>query len=247
MKEQNKKKLIYVRYALPPILIALMLITMLIPAYKYVSAGEVNDTISAFSLIKNSYDQSRTVLFGTAEQSNANIVFSRILLTVIIASAVLFAIALASALYCAVVAFTYFISDDEKKSERIRTFFVTLIPNRTVASVLQALYLPLLLIPYAMPLLYKYIFNMRVVLTLRAPDPLILGGICLLAIFALTVICAPMEREFKADIFKRSKIEFGAEREDEKEDYTPIFTASDNERQERNERIRELLTKNKEN
>ena len=247
MKQQTKKKLIYVRYILPPVLIALMLITMLIPAYKYISSGEVNETISAFSLIRNSYEQSRTVLFGKGEQSDANLLFSKILFGIITVSAVLFAVALASAIYCAVVALTYFMSDDEEKAERIRTFFVTLIPNRIVASVLQALCVPLLLIPYTMAPLYKSIFGMRVVLTLTAPDPLILGGIFLLAILALTFVCAPMEREFDADIFKRSKIEFVKEEQDNDKDYTPIFSVSADERQEKNERIRELLTKNKEN
>lgn len=247
MKEQTKKKLIYLRYILPCVLMVIMLFTMLIPAYKYVSSGEVNETISAFSLIKNSYDQSRNVLFGQEEQSEANLVFSRILFGMITVSSLLFAIALASAIYCAVVAFVYFISDDEEKAERMRTFFVTLIPNRIVSSVLHALCIPLLLIPYTMAPLYKYIFGMRVVLTLTAPDPLILGGIFFFAIVALTFVCAPMEREFGADIFKRSKIEITKEKNDDEEEYTPIFTSSTEEQQVKNERIRELLTKNKEN
>lgn len=251
MKKQTKKKLIYVRYILPPVLIALMLAAMLIPSYRYVTDGEVNDAISAFSLIANSYDQSRAVLFGTEEQTAANLLFSRILLAVIIISAVLFVLAFAVSLYCAVMAVRYFTSDDEERTERSRTLFITLLPNRIAVSVLEALVLPLALFPYLMTPLYKTIYGMSVTLILTAPDALILGGVALLAIFTLSIICAPAEREFQADIFKKTKLKVGAEKSEDEGGYIPVFnsesTASESEKKEHNERIRELLGKNKDN
>ena len=251
MKDITKKKLIYIRYILPPILLVVMLITMLIPSYRFISDGKANQPISAFSLLENSYEQSRVVLFGTDEQTNANILFSEILLVGIIAAVILFALALAVSVYCAVMALTYFAGDDEDKAEKMRALFITLLPNRIVASIGQALALPLLLVPYAMEPLYKYIFGMRVTFVLTAPDPLIFGGVALLAIFVLTIICAPLERGFDADIFKRNRLEVVAESEEE-EEYESVFSTSDDNSdddslRERNERIRELLLKNKEN
>ena len=248
MKKQTKKKLIYIRYILPPILIVLTLLVMLIPSYRYVINGEVEQPTSALALMSSSYEQTRSVLFGTAEQSNANLVFSRILLTLIILSSVLFALSLAVSVYCAAVALIYFTADDEERAERIRTLFITLIPNRVIACIGQALCLGFVLIPYICPWLYKYAYGSRVVLTLTAPDGLMFCGLAIIAIIALSMICAPMEREFGADIFKKNKLSVTAKPAQESEEYTPVFSTDGGEAdRERNERIRELLGKNKEN
>lgn len=250
MKIQNKKKLIYARYILPPALIFLTLFAMLIPAYRYVSGGEVTEVMSAYSRISYSFEQARTVLFGGGENAGANIAFSKMFFAITIASVLLFIIALAVSVYCAVVAITYFASDDEKKAEEMRTFFVTLFPNRIIVCLWQLLFLPLLLLPYAIIPLCKYAFNTRVAIAICAPDPLIIGGAFLAAIFALTVICAPMERSFDADIFKKNRIVITANEELEEEEYSPVFSVEerdDDAIKEKNDRIRELLGKNKEN
>ena len=250
MKNQSKKKLIYVRYILPPVLMLVMLITMLIPAYRYISGGEITDVMSAFSRISYSFDQAREVLFGGGESSGANIAFSKMFFITTVVSVLLFIIAFAVSVYSVVVAIVYFTSDDEKKAEDMRTFFVTLIPNRIILCSLQTLVLPLLLVPYAIVPLCKYAFDTRVAIALFAPDSLIIGAIFLVAIFALTVICAPMERDFDADIFKKNRLRIDVEKETEEDDYSAIFTVdgrNDHEIKEKNERIRELLGKNKEN
>ena len=77
MKTQSKKKLIYVRYILPPVLMLLMPFTMFIPAYRYISGGDITDVMSAYTRISYSFEQARTVLFGGGENSGANIAFSK--------------------------------------------------------------------------------------------------------------------------------------------------------------------------
>lgn len=250
MKKNTKQKFIYIRYILPPILMLLVLVAMLIPSYRYVAAGEINETISGFSLLNNSYDQAREVLFGDGEKTNANLLFAKVLLAVVIICPILYLVAFAAAVYCAVIAMRYFMSDDEEKAERSRTLFITFFPNRICLCIAEALMLPTLLIPYAMSPIYKGIFNMNVSVILTAPDGLIFGAVALLAIFVLSAVCAPMERAFEADIFKkhgRDEDEPRYEQEDES-DYEPVFGASsesDSEREERNERIRQLLNNKK--
>ena len=141
-------------------------------------------------------------------------------------------------------------SDDEEKAERSRTLFITFFPNRICLCIAEALVLPTLLIPYAMTPIYKGIFNMKVTLILTAPDGLIFGAVALITIFVLSAVCAPMEREFDADIFNKSYVSsVKDEREAEEEsDYKPLFGSSfdnDKEKEERNERIRQLLNNKK--
>jgi multisubunit Na+/H+ antiporter MnhB subunit len=247
MKENTKKKLIYVRYLLPPVLMLLTLAVMLIPAYLFVVDGEVNaERVSALKLMSNSYEQARMALFGGEEQTEATLLFSRILLTLTVLLPLLFAIAFAAAVYSAVIALLYFNGSDEERTERYRTVFITLIPNRIFLSLLEALILPFCLFPYLMSSLYKWVFTMNVVMTLNAPDGLIVGGIVIALTVVLSVVCATWERQFDADIFKKRKA-FEEERE---EQYQSAFTYREEEREseeddaarERNERIRQLFS-----
>ncbi len=250
MKKSTKQKLIYIRYILPPVLILLVFLAMLIPSYRYVAGGEINETISGISLLNNSYEQAREVLFGAGDKTNANLLFAKVMLGVVIICPVLYLVAFGTALYCTVIAMRYFMSDDEEKAEKSRTLFITFFPNRICLCIAEALILPTLLIPYAMSPIYKGIFSMNVTLILAAPDGLIFGAAVLLAIFVLSAVCAPMEREFDADIFKRNyenpaKEELEAEGES---DYKPMFSTSsesEREKEERNERIRQLLNNKK--
>lgn len=252
MKKITKQKLIYIRYILPPILMLLILLVMLIPSYRYVAEGNVNETISFFSLLKNSYNQSRDILFGEGEQTAANMAFSKALLSIVIIFPILYLVAMAAAIYNMFVAMRYFIGDDEEKNEITRTVFITFFPNRIFLCIVESLILPFLFFPYIMTLLYKVMFNMRVSVILTFPDALIIGGISLLVIFALSVICAPMERELEADIFRKRK-DFEPQENIEKaeleDDYKPMFkkdTEYDEESEARKERIRKLLGNKKE-
>lgn len=249
MKDKTKKKLIYLRYILPPVLMILTLVMMLIPAYLFVVDGDLNsDKVSAFGMMATSYEESRQALFGTAEQSPATLVFSRTLLTLIIVFPLLFAVGLVAAVYSAVVAIKYFTSDDEEAAEKSRTLFITFFPNRICLFAAELLTLPLCLFPYLMSPLYERFYGMNVVLLLKAPEGLIFEAVSLAAILVLTVMCAPMERDFDADIFKKRK-DFEDADEIAEDDYTPVYGVSqesDSESvNERNARIRELLSKDK--
>ena len=147
MKKITKQKLIYIRYILPPILMLLILLVMLIPSYRYVAEGNVNETISFFSLLKNSYNQSRDILFGEGEQTAANMSFSKALLSIVIIFPILYLVAMASAIYNMFVAMRYFIGDDEEKNEITRTVFITFFPNRIFLCIVESLILPFLFLP----------------------------------------------------------------------------------------------------
>ena len=249
MKNITKKKLIYVRYILPPVLIAFTLVMMLIPAYLFVIDGSINDgNVSALTLMKNSYNESRKVLFAaTEQQSAATLVFARTLLTFTIVFPLLFALGFAVSVYSSVVAIRYFTSDDEDSAERSRTLFVTFFPNRICLFAAELIVFPLYVFPYIMSPLYGRLYDMNVVLLLRAPDALIFGAVAFAAIIVLSVICAPMEREFGADIFRKRK---GFEDKADEESEDELYRETEDEdtvgaANERNARIRELLLKNK--
>ena len=249
MKENTKKKLIYARYILPPVLMLVTLALMLIPAYLFVVDGEVNaERVSALKLMSNSYEQARLALFGGEEQTEATLLFSKILLTLTVLLPLLFTVALAAAIYSAVIALIYFNGNDEERAERYRTLFITLIPNRICLCAIEALIIPLCLFPYVMSPLYKWVFSMNVVMTLNAPDGLIVGGLSIAIIIALSVVCATMERQFEVDIFKKRKDfeEESADRIQEELEYSTEETdsAEDDAARERNERIRRLFSNN---
>ena len=98
--------------------------------------------------------------------------------------------------------------------------------------------------------------GMSVRVDLAAPDCLIFAAVSLVAIAILSALCAPMERRFDADVFKRRKA-FVREESDEpseSEEYTSLFSAKDGETEEEKkqreaeaERIRRILRKDDEN
>ena len=253
MRKRNKQRLIYLRYLLPPVGLLLSLAAMLIPSYKFVAGGEVNAAISALGLIDNSFDQARQTLFGAEEATATALLFSRVVLIYVLVAALLFAVALAASVYSAVVAVRYFCDDDEVGAERQRTLFITFFPNRVVLSVVQALAIALAAFPYIMRPLYRTVYSMNVTLILTAPDGLIVCGAVLLAVFVLSVICAPMERAFGADVFEKriSDVSDDGEESEESEEYTSQFSTSTEtdarESSEQNRLIRELLSKKEDN
>ena len=245
-KDQTKQILVYLRYILPPILILLTLLMMFIPSYRFVTEGKADAPISTFSLLGNSFELSRTVLFGGEAQESANIAFAKVLLAWIIVSVVLCAVAFFVSVWCAVVAIRYFTDDDEERAEKSRTLFITFFPNRIFVSAAEALVLPLLAFPYMMGPIYKWILNTRVIITLCAPEPFFAALVVLLAIFVFSAVCKKFEREFDADIFKKQNEEKTIE--DESDDSFELDTydrENSEEIRERNERIRQLLNKDK--
>lgn len=250
MKKKNKQTLIYFRYIFPLIAMLLMFLSTLIPSYRFIVGGEVNEAISGLSLMKNSYDKARETLFGVAESTAADILFSKTVLIYVLAGAVLCLVALVAAIYSAIVAVQYFCDDDERRAERSRTLFITFFPNRIVLSAVEMLPAVLLVFPYIMKPLYRTAYSMNVSLVLVAPDGLIIGAVLLVGIAVLSAVCAPMERGFGADVFKKSRI-IGADSKADDGGYVSQFKGYEDmhskEISEQNQRIRELLSKKQDN
>ena len=242
MRKENKIKLIYIRYVSPVVAMLLIPLFMLIPSYVYVAGGDRKQSISAWSLLSGSFSDSRVILFDGEKHAAADTAFSTTAFVLSIVLPILYLLALAAAIYCAVVAMRYFLSSNESATEKSRTLFITVFPNRICISIAELLALPLLLLPYLMPYLFKSSYGMNVSMVLAAPDALILGGTLLLAVIVLSIICAPMERDFDADLFKKKVATFDAEEEYEDEGDTSVSTdESELAKEERNRRIRELL------
>ena len=246
MKKQTQKKLIYLRYILPPCLMLLILAVMLIPSYKYVAGGEIRNTFSAFGLLDSFFSAAREVVFATAEQETPNLIFSQFVFWMIIVSSLLWIAAFVASVYSMIVAIKYFTCADVESVERSRTLFITLFPNRVVLSAVQALIIPLALFPYLLSPLYGNILGVNVSVVLCAPDALMVSVLCLVAIFTLSAVCVRFEKRFDADVFKKSKTD---EDEEVEAGYEIGLTADSEDelnRAEKNERIRRLL-QNKDN
>ena len=243
MTKQTKQKLIYLRYILPPVLLLLVLLFALIPSYRYVAEGVAREPISLAKLISNSWDESRETLFvkSANDVKPQELVFARTMLGLILGFGALYLGALAVAVWSTYVALKLFISDDEDGAERARTLFITFFPNRIVLTAVEAISIPLVAIPYLMPEIYAYTLGTRVAFTLAAPDGFIFALISIAAISALSLICAPYERRFDADVFKKREA-FGLAKDELIEEQTEEL--SDEERalrDEQAERIRRML------
>ncbi len=248
MKTATQKRLIYLRYILPPLLVVVMLAAMAIPSYVYVMNGSVEEPASALTLLGNSYDRARQVLFGTAEETAQNIAFSKTVLIVMGLLALLSVAAFVINAWAAYVAVGYFGGNDEAAAEKRRATLCTFVPNRIVLCSCSVLMLAIAAFPYLVPSIYSasYGSSVRVVITLCAPDALILAGVGMVAAIVLSVLCAPAERRLGADIFKKRKpFEKKEEKGEEELPTADIPTISSDEQQRRNERIRRLLSNEK--
>lgn len=244
MTKQTKQKLIYLRYILPPVLILLLLLFALIPSYRFVAEGVAREPISLSKLISNSWDESRETLFvkSANDVKPQELVFAKTMLWLIIGFGILYLGALAVAVWSTFVALKLFISDDEEGAERARTLFITFFPNRIVLTAVEALAIPLVLIPYLMPPVYAYTLGTRVAFTLAAPDGFIFALISIAAISVLSALTAPYERRFDADVFKK-RAAFGAsaDESEEEENIPEQDEAYRALRDEQAERIRRML------
>ena len=239
MNKDTKKYLIYLRYVLPIIALVVMLAMLFVPSYRFIFSGKAGELMSNAKLISNSWEQARTVLFGTAEKTDAALIFSRILFALVIISVLLFLLALAVSIWSAIVAFKCFLSDDEEGAEKSRRTFCAFVPNRIVLCAIILLSVLLAVIPYLMSPLYDFTYSEPVSVVLEAPDALIIGGALLLCSIALSIVCAPIERAFDADIFEKEKadaLEGDGEPEENELDNADID-------QEASERIRRLFNK----
>ena len=238
MKNNAKKILIYTRYILPLIALIVTLIMFFVPTHRFRAESEWGEKVSAFNLMSNSWEMSRVILFGGGENTGADLLFSRTLFSLIIVFAVLFVFSVVVSAWSLFTAMTYFISDDRENAERIKRIFNVFFPNRIVLCICSAVGIAAGLMPYLVNYLYKTVYSDdSFMMVLEAPDSLIVGGVLVVASIALSVACAPLERGFDADIFKKKEITTAEDELDDvfdEESYTATNVAQ-------NEKIRRLF------
>ena len=205
MKKNGKKYLIYLRYALPILSYIVIAVMLFVPSHRFIFSGKAGELMSVSTLVSNSWEQARNVLFGTAEQTDAALIFSRWLLALIIVSVLLLLLSFAVSVWSAIVAFRYFLSDDEESAYRSVCVLRAFIPNRIILCILSSLGITVALLPYLMTPLYAFTYSQNVTAVLEAPDALIIGGVLIFACFVLSAVSAAMEKELDADMFKKDK------------------------------------------
>ena len=247
------RALVYIRYILPIIFcIAIMCIT-LAPCLVYtIGTDAPNEAVSLRELFGNSWENVRGYLFGGGEQTIAEHSFSVKLLVVLIVFFVLFAVGFISTVAVAISVLSFF----SKRNRRSRAWlaFITVVPNRIVACILQGLTLPLLLLPRLLVPMYKTM-GVAVTLTTTGIEPLIWGIVFFVISVALSIVSSFVEKETGLDAFDRPK-ELSDDAESvEAEDYTPKFSrgkayikdeAEQKTKSEQEELIRKLLGNDKE-
>ena len=217
------KVLVYIRYILPIILCIATIFITLVPCLSYTTGTNApGEPISLRELFGNSWDNVRAYLFSGQEQSPALHGFSVKLLVILIVFFILFAVGFISTVAVAVCALG-FISKRDRRS-RTWLWFITLVPNRIVACILQGLTLPLLFLPRAVVPMYRTMGE-TVTLTTTGIEPMVWGIIFMVISVALSVFSSFAEKELKLDAFDRPKELTEAEEQTDTEDkdYTPSF------------------------
>lgn len=249
MNRSKQRNFIYFRYLLGVAIALLMVALMLIPCLEYTVGSQHNEPISAITLIRNSWNTSRTYLFdGGANKVSEQTAFSKALLASVIALCGLFVIGLAASVYTAVCAFSYF--RDCKRTDNNRIFFLTLIPNRAVCCIYHALLLPLAFFPRIIVSLYENILNYQTVLRFSPLEPWIPALLLYIGFAVVTAVSAKYEKKLgldphynavAAERIKRERTAECSEESDEKEEQSPL-TIDEVLRAEQTERIRRMLS-----
>lgn len=201
-REGQKRGWIYLRYALPLISVVLCLICMAVPMLQYTNnQSGTDEPISAFTLMKNSWDQVRNYLFGTAEQTNGNLIFSRTVLITLILFWILFSVSAVVAVWSLLAVVRYTEKGSEEDLGRI--WFVTLIPNRIVLCILSGLMIPLTAFPRLLTVFYRKIIYVAVGLKVYGIDPMITAILLVVAISVLSAVTAGYEKKLAMDPFQK--------------------------------------------
>ena len=258
-KKNAKIALIYIRYLLPVALCLLLVASTLIPCLSYSTIEGTQKEISAAELMQNSWDQVRAYLFATADTEVTQERFSWTVIILLPVLTALFVVGIVSTVVTAVMALLYINNVEFRKSiERIR--FITVIPNRVVACLLQILVFPLLFYSRLIIPLYDKIMHVDVLLNTSFPEPWVWGIAVIAVTVIMSVISANFEKELGIDPFKKiitPVISGDSSEADEKgsEISEPVFKTEaerryyENQkkaREEQAELIRKLLNKNDE-
>ena len=251
--------LIYLRYLLPVLLCIMLIGLMLVPNLRYSTSSGTQEQMSVAQLLSNSWNQVRENLFGSTEVNVLEERFSWTLIILIPILYLLFAVGLLSSIVVAVGGLLYINSPDFRRSEG-RIWFVTLLPNRVVVCILQALVLPLLFYSRIIIPIYKKILRIDVLLNVDFPEVWIFGLVFFALTVALCIWSAKYEMALDCDPFKRIaspkvRVVDPDGEEDDGEAAEPSFkTEAEREyyerqrraREEQAELIRKLLNKDKE-
>ena len=247
--------LIYARYLFPIINCLVLTGLMFVPNLRYSIKSGTVDEMSVAERLNNDWYAARVSLFGGSELSVLGVNFYRVLMVLIPVLGVLFFIGVLSCLAVAVVGLAY-INSYEFRKTRERIWFITIIPNRVVACVLQGLTLPVLFYSRIIVLLFQKVYNTDVLLNVTFPEVWVFGLVLFALSVGLSILSAKYERAYDADPFKKIKpptvkvIEREGGASDE-----PVFkTDAEREyyerqklvREEQVERIRKLLNKDEE-
>lgn len=256
--------LIVVRYALPILFCCAMIGVFFIPCAQFSTADGTNSPISGAELFDNSWYHVREYLFsgGATEASQER--FCQIMLGLLIALAILFALGAASTVIVAFFAFRFMADPERGLSDTARLWFVSVIPNRIVVCALQALTLPVLFLTRMMVPLYDKVMHTSVLLNVTSAEPWVYGLILFGVSVALSVVSAHFEKKLGLDVFKKRVIVktragegFGAEDSDVDDNGADERRLTAEERrymelqrknkEEQEERIRKLLNKDTHN
>lgn len=243
INENAKKYLIYIRYLLPIIALIIIFSMLFVPSYRFIFSGKAGERLSTATLISNSWEQVRNILFATEEQKSPDLIFSRIVFSMIIAVTVLYVFAFAMAIWSAVVAFRCFLSDDEESAEKGRRLFIAFCPNRIVLFICNLAGLAIAVFPYCMRPIYGGVYSEHVVPVLEAPDSFGVGTLILALCGILSVISVIMEKKLDVDIFKKDKKTL----EEEISELNSSESAEVDMNQEEVERIKNMFKKEKDN
>ena len=243
INENAKKYLIYIRYLLPIIALIIIFSMLFVPSYRFIFSGKAGERLSTATLISNSWEQVRNILFATEEQKSSDLIFARIVFSMIIAVTVLYVFAFAMAIWSAVVAFRCFLSDDEESAEKGRRLFIAFCPNRIVLFICNLAGLAIAVFPYCMRPIYGGVYSEHVVPVLEAPDSFGVGTLVLVLCGILSVISVIMEKKLDVDIFKKDKKTL----EEEISELNSSESAEVDMNQEEVERIKNMFKKEKDN
>ena len=249
MKKDFKKYLIYLRYSLPIVTVLSVFGMLFVPShFLYFADGETKLTEyrSSAQLFWGFWNNSREMLFGSENLELGELSFARILFVLIIVLFLAFAFSLAVSIWSAIVSFYYFLSDNEDSAEYYRRIFCVFIPNRILLCIFTSVGCVVAILPYLVHPIYNLI-GANVQVTLIAPDGLIVGGVLTIVTIALSIVCAPIERAFDADVFKKDKQDAKDDLYDNDDDEDEYDNGDDSFDSEANERIRRLFEKKDDN
>ena len=246
MKKNVRKGFVYFRYIMPLIMIISFIVLMFIPCYRFITADTgVNQAISLWELLGNSWKTVREYIFGNGEKVDVTLDFARTLLVTIIALWGLFALGAVSVIYSTVTAVRFFTNRNENNSKS-RILFVTLTVNRLVLCIYHALMIPIFMLPKLMPYLYGKILNYYVELYTYPFDMLWIA----IGIFVITISIIAIDKKNEVltemNIYLISRDIFDDEDDHVKENGLPkdIYESmSEMAKTEQAERIRRLLNR----